>query len=108
MFTCWVQGTTHRMLASITIVDYAGAIGVTFTVSIRPLLTPLFPVLDTFVEPTEEVVSTTTIGASLLGALTPSASLTIAPPFMVFKAITSVAILARDHFMLSGKSCGLK
>ena len=59
LFTSWVQGTTRRLIASITIVDYAGTIGVTFTVSVSPLLTLLCPVLDTFVEPTEEVVSTT-------------------------------------------------
>ena len=59
LFTNWVQGTSRRLLASITIVDYTGAIGVTFTVSfsVPSLLTPLCPVLDTFVEPTEEVVS---------------------------------------------------
>jgi hypothetical protein len=62
MFTSWVQGTSRRLLASITIVDYTGTIGVTFTVSVPSLLTPLVPVLDTFVEPTEEVVSTATIG----------------------------------------------
>ena len=59
LFTSWVQGTTRRLLASITIVDYTGTIGVTFTVSVPSLLTLLCPVLDTFVEPTEEVVSTT-------------------------------------------------
>ena len=59
LFTSWVQGTTRRSLASITIVDYAGTIGVTFTISVPSPLTLLCPVLDTFVEPTEEVVSTT-------------------------------------------------
>lgn len=59
LFTNWVQGTSRRLLASITIVDYAGTIGVTFTISVfvPSLLTLLYPVLDTFVEPTEEVVS---------------------------------------------------
>ena len=62
LFTSWVQGTSRHLLASITIVDYAGTIGVTLsTVSISSLLTPLCPVLDTFVEPTEEVVSTTIV-----------------------------------------------
>ena len=64
LFTNWVQGTSRRLLASITIVDYAGTIGVTFTISVfvPSLLTLLYPlVLDTFVEPTEEVVSASII-----------------------------------------------
>lgn len=30
LFTSWVQGTSRRLLASITIVDYSGTIGVAF------------------------------------------------------------------------------
>jgi hypothetical protein len=109
MFTSWVQGTTRRMLASITIVDYTGAIGVTFNVSVPSLLTLLCPVLDTFVEPTEEVVSTTICREeSLPGVLTFSTSPTIAPPSMDWNTLTSVDILARDRLMLSGTLFGPK
>jgi hypothetical protein len=37
IFTSWVQGPTRRLLASITIVDYTGAIGETFTIATPPL-----------------------------------------------------------------------
>lgn len=62
MSTSWVQGTTRRLLASVTIVDYAGAVRELFTPSIPSFLIPLCPVLDTYVEPDEDVVSMTIYG----------------------------------------------
>lgn len=106
MFTSWVQGTTHRLLASVTIVDYAGAVGELFTPSIPSFLTPLCPVLDTYVEPAEDVVSDYLW--RFLRASMPSTRATIAPPSMAWSSLTSLDTLVRDDLRLSRKPCGPK